>query len=81
MSSKENSNHNEIALNLNALCIEIGKKATGDQGIKDFENIQNLIVNSIIMATIYTLNIAQRGFLFTIGYFQYFWLTGWLHMI
>ena len=40
MSFKENSNHDEIALNLDALYIEISKKATNDQGIKDFENIQ-----------------------------------------
>ena len=57
---KENLNCNEIALNLNELCIEINKKATLDQGIKDFENIQNLIVYSIILATIYTLNIAPE---------------------
>ena len=71
MSFKKNSNSNEIAFNLDALCIEIGKKATSDQGIKFFENIQNLIVNSIIMATIYTLNIAperifMRDWLFSI---------------
>ena len=62
MSFKENSNCDEIALDLNALCIEISKKATNNKRIKDFENFQNSIVNSIIMVNIYTLNIASERF-------------------
>ena len=60
MEFNESLNHDEIALKIDELCCEIGKRAIGSRGIKDFENIHNLIINSIIMATINTLNIAPE---------------------